>query len=171
MASLIENLVEVLNQEDKEYTVLLGLSTKKTSVIVKGDVEALQDIVAQEQIVIDRISVLEKKREEGLADICNVLNVPNDTLQIDKLIQLLEKAPKDQASLIDVHDRLKKTVNQMVTINSNNMELMKQSLEMIEFEVNLARSTKMAPETANYNKGAYNSSDAAMQTGYFDAKQ
>ena len=37
MASLMENLIEVLDLESAEYEDLLGLSTRKTSVIVAGN--------------------------------------------------------------------------------------------------------------------------------------
>ena len=41
MASLIENLISVLEQESVEYETLLGLSMKKTPIIVKGDLRFL----------------------------------------------------------------------------------------------------------------------------------
>jgi hypothetical protein len=44
VASLVENLVEVLDQECTSYEKLLGLSSRKTTIIVKGDLEALADI-------------------------------------------------------------------------------------------------------------------------------
>ena len=44
MASLMEDLIDVLEQEQKEYEVLLDLSMKKTPVIVSADLEQLQKI-------------------------------------------------------------------------------------------------------------------------------
>ena len=42
MASLMENLIEVLGQECKEYEGLLSLSQKKTQVIAGGNLDELQ---------------------------------------------------------------------------------------------------------------------------------
>ena len=39
MASLMENLIEILGQESSEYEGLLELSQKKTPIIVSGDLE------------------------------------------------------------------------------------------------------------------------------------
>lgn len=60
MASLIDNLITTLNTENDEYAALLDLSMEKTGIIVKGDVDALNNIVEREQEVIERITVLEK---------------------------------------------------------------------------------------------------------------
>ena len=52
MASLMENLIEVLEQESNEYKGLLSLSQKKAPVIVSGNLEELQKITDDEQIVV-----------------------------------------------------------------------------------------------------------------------
>lgn len=171
MASLLENLIETLTKENDEYVQLLALSREKTGRIVSADLEGLQDIVGREQVIVERIGELEKKREECAADISNVLNIPVSELKIDKLVMMLEKQPADQKRLMEVHDRLKKTLSDMVKVNDNNKALLQESLEMIEFELNLARSAKMAPGTANYGKGAVGVDDIPGGTGTFDAKQ
>lgn len=62
MASLIENLINILDEENSEYETLLSLSIEKTDTIVSGDVNALNDLVAREQSIVERINKLEKKR-------------------------------------------------------------------------------------------------------------
>ena len=56
--------------------------------------------------------------------------------------------------------------------NDQNGELLKNSIEMVQFELNLLQSMKAAPETANYSRGGYGTGDTM---GYsrrgFDAKQ
>ena len=64
MASLVEELVKVLEQENSEYEMLLELSRSKTPVIVGRDVKKLQSITDEEQIVVSRLNRLEQKREE-----------------------------------------------------------------------------------------------------------
>ena len=106
-----------------------------------------------------------------MADIANVLNIPEKELKIDKLIMMLERQPADQKKLIDVHDALKKTMKSIVMINDNNKLLIQESLDMIEFEINLARSARMAPETAGYGRGAVGVDNVSQTAGMFDAKQ
>ena len=77
MASLIDELVEVLDKENDEYEVMLTLSTEKTSTIVKNDIEQLQAVLVKEQAQIERINVLEKQREDTISDIGRLLNFEN----------------------------------------------------------------------------------------------
>ena len=89
MASLMENLIEVLDKESREYESLLGLSMKKTPVIVSGNLEELAKITEEEQIVVSVISNLDNKRQELFADIANVINRDVKTLMLADLVDLL----------------------------------------------------------------------------------
>lgn len=171
MASLIENLINVLEKENNEYNQLLSLSLDKTSVIVNGDIEKLQLIVAEEQKVIEFINKLEKSREENIKDIANVLNIREHEFKLDNLIKMLEKQPKEQEELSKVRNAFKRTMNKLVKVNDNNKVLLQESINMIEFELNLSRNTMLAPETANYSKQAYNTTGQNLMAGSFDAKQ
>ena len=104
MASLIENLISILEKENNEYNQLLSLSLDKTSVIVKGDIDKLQVIVAQEQKKIGIINLLEKSREENIKDIANVLNIAENEFKLENLIKMLEKQPREQEELSKVRD-------------------------------------------------------------------
>ena len=159
MASLMENLIQVLEQESEEYEGLLSLSQKKTPIIVSSDLEKLQKITDDEQVIVSRINQLEKKRTEVVADIANVLNRDVDTLKLANLIEMLAARPVEQAKLAEAHDSLQKSVYGLKRVNEQNRELLTNALEMIEFEMNLLQASKAAPETANYNKGAYNAGD------------
>ena len=172
MASLIENLISVLEQENSEYETLLELSRKKTPVIIKGDIVKLQEITDEEQNVIDRIHHLDLIREENIRDIANVINKDVEQLKLESLIQMLEKSPKEQKMLAEVHARLRITLSQMQNVNAQNRDLLTSALEMVEFDLNLLQSMRRAPETANYNKGAYNTGNViGTNRGSFDAKQ
>lgn len=172
MASLIENLISVLEQENSEYETLLELSRKKTPVIIKGEITELQKITDEEQNIIDRIHQLELKREEGIRDIANVINKDVEQLKLENLIQMLGKSPREQAMLAEVHDRLRVTLSQMQKVNEQNRELLTSALEMVDFDLNLLQSMRQAPETANYNKGAYNAGSViGTDRRNFDAKQ
>lgn len=172
MASLMENLIEVLDKESSEYEVLLELSVKKTPIIVSGNLEELQKITDEEQNVVNRINHLEQKREEVINDIANVINKDVKILKLGNLIQMLEKRPEEQQKLAVVHDRLRNAVYHMQRVNEQNRELITHVLGMVEFDMNLLQAMKAAPETANYNKGAYNVGDVmGSDNSAFDAKQ
>ena len=57
-------------------------------------------------------------------------------------------------------------------VNEQNRELILSALDMVQFNMNVLQSMKAAPETANYNRGAYNTGDViGMNQMSFDAKQ
>lgn len=172
MASLIENLITVLKEENEAYEVLLGLSREKTPVIIQGELEALQKITDEEQNVIGRINRLEAKREEYIRDIANVINRDVAELKLINLIALLAKSPAEQKCLAEIHDKLQVTLQQMSMVNEQNRELLQNSMDMVRFDLNLLQAARKAPETANYNRGAYNTGAEIGKGGNgFDAKQ
>ena len=52
MASLMENLIDVLGRESTEYEALLQLSQRKTPIIAGGDLAELQKITDEEQELV-----------------------------------------------------------------------------------------------------------------------
>ena len=120
MASLIEVLINTLEEENTEYEFLLKLSQEKTSVIIKGDVERLREMVAMEQIHTDHLAVLEGRREETVNDIATVLNKDVKTLTVKEIIRLLTGQDAVQKQLSTVHDKLRRTLNDMVVVNDMN---------------------------------------------------
>ncbi|WP_242839070.1 flagellar protein FlgN [Butyrivibrio sp. MC2021] len=172
MASLMENLVEILDKECTMYEKLLELSTRKTVIIIKGDLEELAKITDEEQCVIGGIQGLEKKRETAMKDIANVLNRDVDSLKLTDLIVVLEKRPEDQKNLAVQRDRLRGVTDNVRRVNGQNQELLLSSLEMVQFEMNIIQASKSAPQTANYSRALDTTGDCLGYTsGGFDAKQ
>ena len=171
MASLIEELIDTLNKENEEYGRLLDLSRRKAAVIVERDIPALEKITDDEQIVVSAIENLDVKRAQVTADIANVINKDVESLKLSVLIDLLSKQPQEQKALSAVHDKLKVTVDSVRAINESNRQLIAQSLEMVEFDINMARAMRQAPETNNYGRGAVSVGETLGSVSGFDAKQ
>lgn len=172
MASLLENLIDVLDKENAEYEKLLILAGNKTPTIVKGDVESLSKITEDEQEIVGRIQGMEKQRIKVLADVANVVNRDVETLKLIDLIQMLEKMPDQQNMLKDIHERLKQTTEKLKSVNEKNQLLLADKLDMVEFNLNMIRAMKSAPQTANYSRDAYmNGQVLGIFHGGFDAKQ
>lgn len=171
MAGLIDELVNVMSQENDIYRELIPIAEEKTRVIIKNDLDALQKITEQEQLTIEKINALEKKREEVVINIGTVLSRDPKELNMKALIKIMGKQPKEQKELSRIHDELDVNLRRLVTINDRNKELINQSLEMIEFNMNLIQSTRMAPGVNNYTRSAGESSIRQAGTGMFDAKQ
>ena len=170
MASVIQELITVLTEEQQLYEKIIPIASEKKNVIIKNNLESLQEITEQEQLAIDQVTVLEKKRSEVIVNIGILLNRKPEELTLKEIIRLLENQPKEQKQLSQIHDQLKQTVQELKNINIQNKSLIVQSLEMIEFNMNLSQSTRMSPGN-NYTKGAITEDAPALQAGTFDAKQ
>lgn len=172
MASLMENLMDLLEQENSEYEKLLQLSMNKTPVIIEGDVKKLEQITDEENVIVGRVNQLDKQRETVMKDIATVLNKDVQSLKLDQLAAMLSGRPQEQKRLSEIHTKLKITMDQMVRVNGHNQDLITRSLEMIQYNMNVVKSMKTAPETANYTKGAYNAGNTiGGNQSSFNAKQ
>jgi len=171
VASLIEELIETLNKENEEYGKLLELSRQKSAVIVERNIPALEKITDDEQNVMTTIGKLDAKRDQVTRDIADVINKDAETLKLSVLIDLLSKQPDEQRRLSEIHDKLKVTVGNVRTINESNRQLIEQSLEMVDFDLNMIRSMRQAPETNNYGRSAVSTGETLGSVRGFDAKQ
>lgn len=172
MASLLENLIDVLDGETGQYEQLITLAESKTSAIVAGDIENLGKIMEEEQEIVGRIQGMEKKRNKFLADIANVVNRDVETLKLIDLIQMLESMPDQQQKLADVQKHMRSTIDKLRETNGKNQMLLSERLDMVNFNLDMIRAMKSAPQTANYSKDAYtNGQSLGILHGGFDAKQ
>ena len=121
---------------------------------------------------MSRLNRLEQKREEVFQDIANVINKDVKELKLKSLIDMMDSQPKEKQRLSDVYKRLQDTITIMRQVNEHNGELIQLSLEMVEFDLNLIQSMRLAPEAANYNRGAENAGNfMGHSRGSFDTKQ
>ncbi len=172
MASLMENLEEVLSRESDLYETLLELSRRKTSIIVKGDLEALNAITEEEQKVVSQINHIDKDREARMTEIAKVLNTDVKTLKLTDLLKVLERRPAERQKLALVYDKLKEVVHECKRVNERNGVLVRDALEVTQFEMNILQAAKSAPETANYTMDAMSDgSTMGISRSRFDAKQ
>ena len=103
------------------------------------------------------------ERQSCVADICKILHLSAAEVKVSQIVRLLEKKQAEHDALEQSYLSLKKTVNQLTQVNDNNRLLLKESMDMIDFEINLAK-------TANYGKGAYEETGGMGSTS-FDARQ
>ncbi len=166
----MEDLLDVLGKEEAEYQKLVEIAEQKRDAVIKGDIGQLGEVTIKEQDAASELLNLSHKRTQVLTDMAVVLGKDPKELTITKMIGYLEKQPTEQEKLTKQRDRLLEVGSQMRILNQQNESLLKQALEMVEFDLTLLKSMRQAPETANYDKNAYNTGDILGSSG-FDAKQ
>jgi len=171
VASLIEELVHVLEKEADFYQQLIPMSYEKTKIIVRNDVMALQEITEKEQLIIEQVNALERKRVEIMDNIKIVLNRKSASINLRTLIGLLDNQPQEQNELSVLHDKLNNSIHQLIEINNRNKSLIEESLEMIEFNMNVIQGSNLALGDNTYTKKAGQYNGTPPGSGMFDAKQ
>ncbi|MDY6323952.1 MAG: flagellar protein FlgN [Catonella sp.] len=169
MASLIEDLISTLSKETDLYEKLIPIADNKTKAIVNNDLQSLNEITGREQEICDAISNLEKKRSEVIRNIGVVMNKDPERLNFETIIDLIEGQPKEQEALRFIHDRLKRDLTRLQQINDTNQMLIKQSLDMIEFDMNVIQSTRMSPGAGQYGKSS-EMEENGIERRAFDAR-
>lgn len=168
MASLIEELFCVLEEETGCYQTLLNMADNKKDVIIKGDVPSLQEITKVEQELAGHILRLEKKRKQNIEDICLVLNKKPDEMTIQQLVEMLSGGEKQRLS--SINNNLISIITELQKHNEAHKILIQQSLDFIDFTVNAVQSTTSATLGNSYQaKG--NRYDDYRGRNFFDAKQ
>ena len=172
MASLMQELLNALEAEKQIYQELIPISEKKTGILVEGDLQKLQQITDQEQLLIDRVGIIDKKREAVIKDMAVVLGKNPKELDIATLARLMNTQPEEKKKLSEIHDSLRKVMKRLVEVNEKNKNIIENSLEMIEFNMNFIQSTRMSPGNNNYNRNASSVNYGSdVGGGGFDAKQ
>ena len=170
MASLVEELINVLENEKILYEELVEVEKQKTKIIVAGDVPALEQLTVIEQQKSDELLAFSNKQIRILNDIKNVLGKGEEKITVTTLIGFLSSQPNIQEKLTIARDDLMTVAKKMHVINKENEILLRQAIEMTEFDITLFKSMRQAPETANYNKNAHNTG-VLLGSSSFDAKQ
>ena len=170
MASLVEELLIGMQKEEACYAQLLELSDAKRAAIIAGAVAELEAVTASEEKISSDLRNLENKRVSILRDMAVVLGHDGEQFTVTKVIEQLDTQPKEQHDLTEARDALVETATRLQAANAQNSILLQQALEMVEFDLTLFKSLKQAPETANYDKNAYNTGEL-LGGSSFDTSQ
>lgn len=168
MASLVEELVNVLEKEQKIYETLIGYGEQKTDILIRGDVAALEKLTGLEQLAGDELNAQSNQQIQLLRDIANVLGKSREKMTVTRLIELLDSQPEVQKQLATARDRVLDAAGRMQSLNEQNAVLIRQAIELNEFDLTLFKSLRQAPETANYDRSAANTGTLLGGSG-FDA--
>lgn len=140
----IDNLIKVLDYEDKLYNQLYTIAESKTEMIINGDIENLQAAVGKEQRLVGDLNKLRDAREQIVEQIGKKTGRnPGEIVVRD----ILEKLPETQAGrLSGVSNRLKETVRKLKAKNDLNQKLLQNALEYIDFSLNLLTEPPQVPQ-------------------------
>lgn len=130
----MEELLIILQKELNIYQQLLKISESKTDIIKDDRVSELDALVKQEEIFIAEVIGLEKNRLSLVRRICKELGLSEESLGISELSRHVTQ----KEELLNFKEEITKILKELKRSNDLNNKLIKNSLEYINFAVNLA---------------------------------
>jgi flagellar biosynthesis/type III secretory pathway chaperone len=120
-----KQLIELLEKHVKLHKGLLELANKKTEVLKKGDMEALNEIVKEEQKYIAAINQVEQARIRVVSAMIGGANESTLTACIS------QTEGTERAILEKLRDDLTAVISELKNINLLNQQLTHQSLQFV----------------------------------------
>lgn len=156
-----KQLIEVLENHVKLHKGLLELANKKTEVLKKGDTEALNGIVKEEQKYIAAIGRVEQERIRVVHAMIGETDEPTLTACI------LQTEGTERAMLEKLRDDLSAVLSELKNVNQLNEQLAKQSLQFVHVMLNMLMPQ---PKEVNYRKPNVASSAYDGGSSLFDSR-
>jgi len=150
-----DELVEILKAELECLKSIKNLSYEKTDVVINNKVEDLDRITKKEVELINQMASLEESR----LNLLNTWGLDNNTT----LSEIIDRITDNKEDLIELADELKANIEEIQARNSMNKELIQDSLEWIEFNINMMTQAA-APATYDKKK------DNKLGQSLFDKK-
>lgn len=167
MASLLESLYDNLSAQSKLVSALLETAVSKKQAIIKNDTAKLRSVTKEENELVGKSVHLGKDREKILHDIAYVLNVKKNTVTLMELINIIN-SPRDKERLIGLHKELISLLNNLKDLNDLNENLIKYSLEYIDYSMNVLRGF-VNPEPTYFDSSGNEINSASRM--FFDTTQ
>ena len=149
MSKLIDQLVLALNKEQEIYEEVIALSKDKQLAIVNNDLQMLQIIMKKEKTYSISLVKLEEIRSKTI----NQLVKDYSLVEISVLSDLYPFMGDREVRTIDnIRTKLVNTVKILGQKNDLNRQLLEQSIDQIEFDLNLL--TQVGDGSVNYKESA-----------------
>ena len=165
--NICNKIVAILENEIRIYREILALSNEKRQILVEGKAAELDQIVRTEQRLSSEVITFEKERDEIVQSAVLSGMISKDEIIISKLSKKMDLESRRQINILV--PQLAGILSELKTLNDINGELIKQSLEYIEYTVNIMSSTGTA---TNLTYGS--NSEAPKKLGdkktFFDTK-
>lgn len=160
----LNKLLEILGNQEKVYNDLLNISKNKTDIIIEGKVQELENATKVEQTLILKMSDLEHQLENNVNGLVDELTIKEKNVTISILLKYIKGNEKKK--LEELRDRITNVISELEHANQLNSNLIQNSLEYINFSINLY-SNANADGSGNYqNDGEVNTS----KSSFFDVK-
>lgn len=135
MEKLLMDILTNMEREKEFYSELIELSTRKTEIIIKKQVDVLDKLVDLEQELIVHIGKLESDRQDLVERLAIVKNVDPDSINLSSLIEWSDEDTKSRFE--SLQEEFGRIIQRQKQLNEINAKLIKANLEYIDFTLHL----------------------------------
>ncbi|MFJ8089713.1 flagellar protein FlgN [Lysinibacillus sp. NPDC095746] len=162
-----EAICSTLTKLERMHKSLLELAIKKTEIITAGNIEALDQMLKDEQAHVAAIDKLEQQRQKQVTDYLEAKGLAStDKATVADVIEAAEQqTEKDMLSA--VRNRLLQIINDLKNQNDLNQKLVFQSLQFVNFTLD---ALQPRPEQINYSGNEVRGTNTVAKKSYFDSQ-
>jgi hypothetical protein len=157
-------LKEILSQELDLYEQTLELAKRKTEVLKESKLTELELITLEEREKVEKISRIDREREEIVKGLAESLGV-NERLDLSTMSENFTEEAKE--GFLKLKEEFKVTIEKLKQVNSLNDTLIKDSLEYIDFSLNIMSA---ATVDGNYSGSLNDERENTNKRSLFDLK-
>lgn len=132
----ISTIIDTLQKQLSLYEKLLECEESKKPLILKNEIVQLNVITQKEKLLTAQADELETSRLLMTARYFKEIGFRNRSGVLSDLIKSVNK-PDEKRQLLELHERLTSILKQLKQVNEANQQLIKQSLDFINFSINL----------------------------------
>lgn len=160
----INKLFQVLDEQSKAYQDLLDVSKSKKNVLIEGKVQELENITKLEQTFILKMGSLESELDKVVGELVKEYDINDKNINVSIILKYLNGDEKTK--LEKQRDQIINTIKELDHTNKLNSQLIKSSLDYINFSVNLISNA------STEDGGGYEQSGdiKGSKKNFFDAK-
>lgn len=149
--TLCESVTHVLEQETEKYEALLRLLRQERGLIVKGDLQALSELVKRKETLVLELKVLQEARLGLMSKVSAVHSIPMVELTLVRLVDLIPAS--SAASSRTLLDRLALLATSLVEENEWNRALLDRSVAYVRSSLSFLTSA-VSPVTLYQGDGS-----------------
>lgn len=163
----VEAIRSTLTMLERMHKSLLELAYKKTEIIKAGDIQALDQLLKDEQAHVAAIDKLEQQRQKQVTDYFEAKGLAStDNRTVADVIEVAEQQA-DKEALSAVRDRLLLIINNLRQQNDLNQKLVFQSLQIVNLTLD---SLRPRTEQINYSSNEVRGTNTVVKKSYFDSQ-
>lgn len=158
-----DQVVTVMERLLDLHNSLLEKAYQKTKVIEKGDIDALNTLIKEEQKLLPTINKFEQVRQQVVRNFLTPFHVEEENFTISTCLTYIDDQKKDK--LAELREELLEVAQKLQKHNELNSELVKQSLQFVQMSLDM-----FYPKTPEFNYGPLKQSGASRANSLFNRK-